>query len=302
MFIRNDIDDEAVGGGSGELCEPEPSLVAQPDARRFNWRDLWPVSDRLRAYFDAGQGQDKPFWRRTDRFVEGRPAAAAGFWTAKPPSAEVVAIVGLNFEARILANRSVRAVLLRADPTALSASITGANRGVISFGICGGLAPGLKAGACIIASCIHDGARTWRTDEAWSKHLLRSIPGAVIAPILGVDAPVIAAAEKRRLYEKFGAAAVDMESHLAAAAATARRSPFAAIRVVADDARCALPDAALAGRRIDGSIDAPAVLRALFDNPSDLAPLIRLALQTRLACATLLRLSELLGERMGLPP
>jgi hypothetical protein len=63
-----------------------------------------------------------------------------------------------------------------------------------------------------------------------------------------------------------------------------------------------LPDAALAGRRIDGSIDAPAVLRALFDNPSDLAPLIRLALQTRLACATLLRLSELLGERMGLPP
>src|SRR5579872_5606752 len=123
----------------------------------------------------------------------------------------------------------------------------------------------------------------------------------IVAPILGVDAPVIHIAEKSRLYERFGAAVVDMESHLAAAAASAHRLPLAAVRVVADDARCGLPDAAVAGRRVDGSIDAPAVLRALLDNPSDLAPLIRLAAQTHLARAKLLSLSQSLGGRMGLP-
>ncbi|HLJ70625.1 MAG TPA: adenosylhopane nucleosidase [Roseiarcus sp.] len=303
MFIGNHIGEETTAGATRDAYaagEAEPSLVADADSRRFNWRELWPISHRLRSYLDGKIWPDwEPAWRWPDFFAEG--GREASLWRPAPPSSDILAIVGLQFEARILASRSIRAVFLRPDPNLLSANIIAANRGIISFGICGGLAPGLRAGACIIASSIHDGARIWRTNEEWTRRLLQSIPGAIVAPILGVDAPVIHIAEKSRLYERFGAAVVDMESHLAAAAASAHRLPLAAVRVVADDARCGLPDAALAGRRVDGSIDAPAVLRALLDNPSDLAPLIRLAAQTHLARAKLLSLSQSLGGRMGLP-
>ena len=304
MFIGNDIGEETTAGAprdSYAAKEPDPCLVAAADVRRFNWRELWPISQRLRAYLDGKVWQDwEPSWRWADVFAEGG-GTETSFWRPAQPSPDILAIVGLQFEARILANRSIRAVFLRPGANLLTANISAANRGIISFGICGGLAPGLRAGSCIIASRIHDGARVWRTNEEWTRRLLESIPGAILAPILGVDAPVIHIAEKSRLYARFGAAVVDMESHLAAAAASAHRLPLAAVRVVADDARCGLPDAALVGRRIDGSIDAPAVLRALLDNPADLAPLIRLAAQTHLARAKLLSLSQSLGDRMGLP-
>lgn len=294
MFIGNEIGEERTEGGPRDSLtapEPGPALLPTPDARRSKWRDLGPLRERLRAYFYLTQegGAD---WRR---------AAKVGWWAAEPIAADILAIVGLRFEARILASRAIRAVLSGSNPQSLSAKIVAANRGVVSFGICGGLAPGLRAGACVIASSVYDGRRVWQADAAWSGRLAEAIPEAMIAPILGVDAPVINAAAKRRLYERFGAAVVDMESHLAAAVASAHGLPFAAIRVVADDASCELPDAALVGRRVDGSIDATAVLRALLDNPADLAPLIRLAAQTRLARAKLLRLSQTLGGRMGLP-
>jgi len=294
VFIGNEIGEErAEGGPRDSLKAPERglALLPKPDAGRFNWPEFGPLRERLRACFYLTQ-EGGAAWRRT---------AKAGWWAAEPTAANILAVVGLRFEARILADRAVQAVLLGPDARSPSAEIVAANRGVVSFGICGGLAPGLRAGACVIASSVHDGKRVWRTDAAWSRRLAEAIPDAVTAPILGVDAPVIDAAAKTRLYERYGAAVVDMESHLAAAVASAHGLPFAAIRVVADDARCELPDAALVGRRIDGSIDATAVLRALLDNPADLARLIRLAAQTRLARAKLLRLSQSLGGRMGLP-
>jgi hopanoid-associated phosphorylase len=294
VFVGDGISEEKTEGGPRDsltVREPGSALLPTPDAPRFNWRDFGPFRERLRAYFDlTQQGDDGE-----------RKAAKVGLWAAEPTATDILAIVGLRFEARILASRAIRAVFLGADAQSLSAKIIAANRGVVSFGICGGLAPDLRAGACVIASHVHDGKRIWHADAAWSRRLAEAIPDAIIAPILGVDAPVADAAAKGRLYERFGAAVVDMESHLAAAIASAHRLPFAAIRVVADDARCELPDAALAGRRVDGSIDATAVLRALLNNPADLARLIRLAAQTRLARAKLLRLSQCLGGRMGLP-
>lgn len=294
-FIGDEIGERATGGGPRDSLtarEPAPTLHPTRAARRFNWRELGPLRERLRAYFDVAQEGDVGRLRR---------AGKAGWWPAESRAAEILVVVGLRFEARLLAGQAVRTVLLATDAQSLSADTISANRGVVSFGICGGLAPGLRAGDCIIASGVHDGRKVWQTDEAWSRRLAEAIPDAMIAPVLGVDAPVIGASEKRRLHQRFGAAVVDMESHLAAAVASAHGLPFAAIRVVADDADCELPDAALVGRRIDGSIDTTAVLRALLDNPADLAPLIRLAAQTRLARAKLLRLSQSLGGRMGLP-
>jgi hopanoid-associated phosphorylase len=211
----------------------------------------------------------------------------------------IVAVVGLRFEARIIAGPAVRAVVLGSASTPLVTMLLPTDRGVISFGICGGLAPGLAPGACVIASSIVDGTRAWATDKAWTKSLARLIPNATVGPILGVDAPVADVASKSTLHQRHGAVAVDMESHVAALAASAHGLPFAAVRAVADDATCAVLTVALAGRRPDGSVNVAGVLAALGRKPGDLAPLIRLALRTGSARATLVRLRRILDSEFG---
>ncbi len=211
----------------------------------------------------------------------------------------IVAVVGLQFEARIIAGPAVRAVVLGSAPIPLVTMFLPTDRGVISFGICGGLAPGLAPGACVIASSILDGTRAWATDRAWTKSLARLIPGATVGPILGVDAPVVDVASKSTLHQRYGAVAVDMESHVAALAASAHGLPFAAVRAVADDAACAVMAVALAGRRPDGSVNVAGVLAALRQQPGELAPLIRLAMRTGSARATLVRLRRVLSADLG---
>lgn len=207
----------------------------------------------------------------------------------------IVAVVGLQFEARIIAGPTVRAVVLGAS-TPLAAMLLPTHRGVISFGICGGLSPDLPAGACVIASSISDGKRSWATDKAWTSSLARSIPNAIVGPILGVDAPILDVAVKSKLHQRHGAVAVDMESHVAALAASTHGLPMVAVRAVADDAACALFAAALAGRRSDGSVNVAGVLAALRKKPGELAPLIRLAMRTGSARATLVRLRPILSS------
>ena len=213
----------------------------------------------------------------------------------------IVAVVGLQFEARIIAGPAVRAVVLGSETTPLVTMLLPTDRGVISFGICGGLAPGLAPGACVIASSISDGTRAWATDRAWTRSLARSIPNAIVGPILGVDAPILDVAAKTRLHQRHGAVAVDIESHVAALAASSHGLPLVAVRAVADDAACALLTVALAGRRADGSVNVPGVLAALRENPGELAPLIRLAVRTGSARATLVRLRPILSSDCGTP-
>ena len=236
------------------------------------------------------------------RLSDARGSGRADYALAKASSPGIVAIVGLKFEARIIAGPSVRAVSRGATEAGLlDAGVIETDRAIISFGVCGGLAPGLPAGSCVVASCILDGTRVWSTDSAWSAHLLRSIPGAVAAPILGVDDPIIEVAEKGRLYRRHGAAAVDTESHVAASIASLHGLPFAAVRVVVDDARCKLLSVALAGRQTDGSISAKAVFRALLESPGELAPLILLAVRANFARATLMRLRPLFVDGLAFP-
>jgi hopanoid-associated phosphorylase len=172
--------------------------------------------------------------------------------------------------------------------------------GLISFGVAGGLAPQLQPGTCVIGSAILDNGARRMTDPRWAQRLMRIIPGAVHGSIVGVGEPIAHAAAKRDLHEQTGAVAVDMESHVVARAAAEHGVPVAAIRVVVDPVKRTIPRSALAGARADGTIDPLAVMRSLARNPRDLIGLVRMALDTRAARATLMRGSALLGPGLGL--
>ena len=219
-----------------------------------------------------------------------------------PLNRSIIALVGLTFEARIASGPGV-VVICRNSERALAASIEQALkqgcRGIISFGVAGGLAPHLRPGNWVVASSIVDAQHARTTDRAWSEKILAMIPDAEHQPIAGVDYPVATTQAKRRMHAETGAATVDMESHLVARLASAHGLSFAAVRVVIDPAHRAIPDAALAGMRPDGGTSIAAIMRELIAGPSQLSGLLRLAFDGYAARRALLRVRHLLGPDFG---
>jgi adenosylhomocysteine nucleosidase len=215
----------------------------------------------------------------------------------------MIAVVGMAFEARIAARLGVP-VVCGGDGRHLERSLARAMaagcKGLISFGVAGGLAPGLKPGTCIIGSSVIDDGEERPTDARWSHRLRRIIPDTVYGPLLGVHRPIALADDKCALHEKTGALGVDMESHKVARAAARHGVPLAVIRVVVDPVERTIPRSALAATRPDGTIDPLAVARSLMRYPRDLIGLVRMSFDARAARATLVQGSALLGPGLGL--
>ncbi|MBI1364924.1 MAG: hypothetical protein GC153_03080 [Alphaproteobacteria bacterium] len=161
---------------------------------------------------------------------------------------------------------------------------------ILSVGVSGGLAPDLVSGDIILGSAI----RTRSGSEyAASANLIASLEAAgteVPTPraiIFGSDEIVASAREKAMLFERYGASAVDMESHGAARAARAAGVPFAAIRAIADPASRALPPAALNAVAPDGSTRTLSVLWKCAKAPAQLPALLQLGSDSETALKSL---------------
>ena len=215
----------------------------------------------------------------------------------------IIAFVGMAFEARIAAGPGVL-VFSRDSRDALAVAAQSAARhgyrGIISFGVAGGLTPSLRPGDWVVASAILQSQGAQPTDAVWSKNLLGAIGDAHHAPIVGVDLPVADPAEKRELHRTTGAAAADMESHVVAELAAAHGLAFAALRVIVDPAERAIPRAALAGMGTGGRADGAAVLRDLVSRPSQLPSLVRVSFDAFIACSEMVRVRRLIGPHFGL--
>jgi hopanoid-associated phosphorylase len=237
-----------------------------------------------------------------DNHRGGHPAQVAGL-AIEHHRHIVIAFVGMAFEAKIAAGPGVL-VFCRNDRRELESVAATASRqgyrGIISFGVAGGLASDLRAGDWVVASAVRESHTVRETDAAWSRRLLDVIEGASYAPIVGVDDPVAEPAMKRELHRTTGAAAVDMESHVVARTAAAHGLAFAALRVIVDPAHRAIPPAALLGMAPDGRSDILAVVRDLVARPRQLTQLARVAIDAFAARAELQRVRHLLGPHFGL--
>ena len=212
----------------------------------------------------------------------------------------VIAVTGLAFEAKIAGGVAVVRDGRRTTAT-LDAAIARGGRGIMSFGIAGGLAPGLQPGQWVVASTVISERARHEVDRHWSERLLGALPGALHAAIAGVDSPVGDALAKRALFLHTGALVVDMESHLAARIAAAHGLPFAACRVIIDPAHRNLPPAALLSLRPNGIPNLAAVLRSVVEQPTQLPGLMRLALDATIARTALRRGRAALGPSLAFP-
>jgi adenosylhomocysteine nucleosidase len=216
----------------------------------------------------------------------------------------VLAVTGLLAEARVAAGPGIMVVSSGGDSARLEAALDQAIANdvcaIISFGIAGGLAPKLRAGSALVARTIltEDGD-FFESDRAWSRRLSAALGGIPLVDIVGVDAPVIDPQHKSDLHKSTGAAAVDMESHVAARVAHLHGLPFAAFRVVADTADRRLPHAAVVGMRPDGKVALGALLKSLLREPRQLPQLTRTALDASAAFTTLLSSRKMLTAGLG---
>jgi adenosylhomocysteine nucleosidase len=210
----------------------------------------------------------------------------------------ILAVTGLQREQRIVAGPGVEAIAGGGDrrrlEALLEARIAGAH-GIISIGIAGGLAPGLRAGDWAVADAILADGEPIPTDAPWTERLATRLPEAAKGLLLGVDAIVTDAGQKTDLHRTTGALAVDMESHVVAGVARRHRLAFAAARVVCDPAHRALPPAARVGMKPDGRMDLPAVLRSLLAEPGQLPALIVTGWEAERSFSSLLRGHRRLG-------
>lgn len=209
----------------------------------------------------------------------------------------ILAVTGLQREARILAAVGVEVALGGGDLDLRAAG----KRGVISIGIAGALAPGLKPGDWVVADAVRDGDELLPTDRDWTARLASRLPTTQRGLFAGGDMIAATAARKAELHRASGAIAVDMESHRAARAAQRHGLPFAAARVISDAADRTLPPAARVGMKSDGNVDLPAVLRSLLMSPWQLPALVRTGLEAETAFRALLRGHRMLGPGLGGP-
>ena len=194
----------------------------------------------------------------------------------------ILIVTGLVQEARIAAGPGMAVICSSSDPQQLRALLTvfdpSTIRGVVSFGVAGGLDPSLKSGDVVVATEVMSGDTRWLAGLSLTEEQIAGIAlgrrRVVRGGLAGVEEVVVAQACKAALRSVTGAAAVDMESHIAAAYAAEHELPFAALRVISDPATRALPALARAAIKPNGDIDMRTVLRGIARNPRALRALV----------------------------
>ena len=206
---------------------------------------------------------------------------------------KVVAVTGLDAEARIARRAGWEAVAGAGDAartrSLIDLALKDGAEALVSFGIAGGLAPGLPNGALILPKTVVEADGTSHSaDETWHANLIGLLgPGIEEGAILGAASIAATSADKAELFSRTKAVAVDLESHLVARAASAAGIPWVIIRTVADPAVRDLPSAALIPLNPLGKPALPAVLRAVARKPGQIPALLTLARETKAALATL---------------
>jgi hopanoid-associated phosphorylase len=164
----------------------------------------------------------------------------------------------------------LRALLTTLDPASV--------RGVISFGVAGGLDPSLKTGDVVVATEVMAGDTRWLAGLSLTEDQIASIAlgrrRVVRGLVAGVEEVVAASSCKAALRSETGAAAVDMESHIAAAYAAEASIPFAALRVISDPAHRALPVVARKAIKPNGDLDLLQIMGSVVRNPRTLRALV----------------------------
>lgn len=216
----------------------------------------------------------------------------------------VIVATGFTREARTIVDTGVVAITgggmaANLEKALIAATAHGA-AGIISYGLTGGLADGLKIGDWIIADRL-SGTIEIETDPAWRDALQKRLPNARVGGFFADGRMIDTVAEKRALGVRHDALAVDMESHVAAKIAQAHNIPFAIVRIVSDEVGHLLPHAITVSMRPDGGLHTAAMMKSLAGNPGQIGDVAKTMANFMRGFAGLRAGARLLHPRMAFP-
>ena len=216
-------------------------------------------------------------------------------------------VTGLVQEARIAAGPGMTVICSSSDPQQLRALLATLDsstfRGVISFGVAGGLDPSLKSGDVVVATEVLAGDTRWLAGLALNEEMIAGAGAA--APARGPWRPC-----RRRT----GGRGDGLQGRAAFGDRRGRRRhgkpyrgglcrrgrlPFAALRVISDPASRALPALAKSAIKPNGDIDLRKVLRGVARNPLTLRALVSTGIDFNRALRSPARLPRLSARRRG---
>lgn len=206
--------------------------------------------------------------------------------------ATVVCTTGLAAEARVARAAGFPALVGGGDherTAALLDRVASRAKCLVSFGVAGALAPGLRAGDVILSGDVIGEDDRWSPTDDFHERILDLAwqIGAFAGPVLGARAILATEDAKRAAWRETGALAVDMESAAVASAAEAAGIPFLVLRAIADPAMRELPPAALIPLAEDGTPALAQVLAEVLRRPRQIPALLALARETRQALLAL---------------
>lgn len=170
----------------------------------------------------------------------------------------------------------------------------GAKR-LISFGIAGGLEPGLPVGSMVIGAQVSSADGTLPCDRSWMADLVQKFPEAHCGPVWGSEKIVGSARDKRALYEKSRCLIVDMESQCAAQIAAEAGVPLAVLRVVCDSVDMDVPPVVMAVIDENGGIHIGRALWHIARHPGQIPDLFGMARGTSRAMGVLKSAAKAMG-------
>jgi nucleoside phosphorylase len=176
---------------------------------------------------------------------------------------------------------------------------------LVSFGVAGGLAPGLRSGTLICPSCVLDErSHDYQPDPAWRASIIRrlattQLPRADEGTLLSLPIPLLSVEEKGAMRERHQALAVDMESAAIAAVAGEYRIPFVVLRAIVDERDDNLPLELQAGIDAWGRPRLARLLVILLRHPHLLAELPGLVARMGKATRSLRLAADAAGLELG---
>ena len=218
--------------------------------------------------------------------------------------APVIVGTGFTREVRTVAGPGIVAIAGGGIAAKLEQRLEAAARagaaGIVSFGLTGGLADGLRIGDWVVGSRLR-GAIDHACHPGWRDAIAARLPGARIGTFFADGRMIDTIAEKRALGVAHDALAVDMESHVAARVARAYRLPFAIVRIVSDEVDHLLPHAITVSMRPDGGFDRARMRASLASAPEQMRDVVQTMRQFATGFRGLRRGATLMGERVAFP-
>jgi adenosylhomocysteine nucleosidase len=204
----------------------------------------------------------------------------------------ILCTTGLAAEAKVARAAGFPALVGGGDhdrTTALVDLAIGRAKCLVSFGVAGALAPGLRAGDVVLSGDVIGDDGRWRNTEEFQHRILDLAwqIGSFEGPVLGARTILATEDAKRSAWRETGALAVDMESAVVARAAHAAGIPFLVLRAIADPAMRELPSAALIPLAENGTPALARVLAEVLRRPRQIPTLLALARETRQALLAL---------------